>query len=68
MATVSVRYRYRSRMGAKEAGALGAVYDACRTAWNRALGDWGERWKNEHHKVSYTEVPEALTARRKELD
>jgi len=68
MATAQVRYRYRLRVGAKEAGALGAVYDACRTVRNRALGDWGERWKNEHHTVPYREASKALTARRKEFD
>ena len=68
MTTTQVRYRYRLRVGATEAAALGAVYDACRTVWNRALGDWGERWKAEHHKVSYTEASKALTARRKASD
>ena len=68
MATAQVRYRYRLRIGPKEAAALGAVYDACRTAWNRALGDWGDRWKTEHHTVSYQEASKALTASRKDFD
>lgn len=68
MAAVSVRYRYRLRVGAKEAGAIDAVYDAWRTVWNRALGDWTGRWKAERHRVSYTEASKTLTARRKELD
>jgi len=53
MATAQVRCRYWLRVGAKEAGALGAVCDAWRTVWNCALGDWGERWNNEHHTVPY---------------
>ena len=68
MATGQVRYRYRLRVGAKEAAALGAADDACRIVGNRALGDWGERWKAERHQVSYTEASKTLTARRKEFD
>jgi len=68
MATAQVRCRYRLRVGAKEAGALGAVCDAWRAVWNCALGGWGERWKNEHHTVPYREASKTLTARWKEFD
>lgn len=68
MPTHEVRYRYRLRVGLTEALALHDVYDSCRTVWNRALGDWGDRWRAEHHTVGYPEASKALTARRGELD
>jgi putative transposase len=36
--------------------------------WNRALGDWTDRWKAERHPVSYAEASKALTQRREAFD
>ena len=67
MATAEVRYNYRLRVSGGDRAALMAVYDACRAVWNRALGDWTDRWQADHHKVSYAEASKALTARREAL-
>ena len=66
--TTEVRYNYRLRVSDQDRRLLKDVYDACRTVWNRALGDWAERWTTEGHHVSYAEASKGLTARRKALD
>ena len=68
MVTTEVRYNYRLRVSDQDRRLLKGVYDACRTVWNRALGDWAERWTTEGHHVSYAEASKGLTARRKALD
>ena len=68
MSTSEARYNYRLRVSRADRADLKGVYDACRAVWNRALGDWTDRWQTGHHRVSYTEASKTLTARRKELD
>ncbi len=68
MTTAEVRYNYRLRVSDPDRRLLSDVYDACRTVWNRALGDRTDGWRNERHHVFYAEASKALTARRKALD
>ena len=68
MPSQAVRYNYRLRVNRRELILLQGVFDACRAVWNRALGDWTDRWKAERHPVSYAEASEALTQRREAFD
>lgn len=62
-----VRYRYRLRVNDREAALLQDVFDVCRFVWNRALGDWSDRWRHDGTNVGYAAADKALTACRAEL-
>lgn len=43
------------------------VFDACRSVWNRSLGDWSDLWKRDGTNVGYAGAGKALTGTRAEL-
>lgn len=65
---MEVRYRYRLRVGDRQAVQLQEIFDSCRYVWNTALGRWSDLWRDEKLSVSFTQACAHLTAQRRQLD
>lgn len=65
---VEARYKYRLRVGSREARLLQDVFDACRFVWNQALGRWGDLWRYEGMSLSEADADKELTDWRSRFD